>query len=556
MSLPSGTYTITNVSYRNRASLTSGDDQEFIHCKLPGAVGPKEQWSLTSFPGDRFWIVNEDCKLHIATHPNAAIASPVFGTRVNTSMAWIIKEVPGDDYGPDVYSIHSEEMTTLAWTLNDGRDGTPISLQNFTKDRRNLWQISTYPPVQRKEFPFKDRSTMTLSSVEPTAEPDYLAVHCDWKGLPPGYSFEFPEPLLLLHHSEVVGEMMIPADGKFTTDSGSIYMEFHPRDTPAFKTFAAAIMAESDVQVYLQIEKFRFYHSGSSDADKSYVYRSKWSKELIFKGLHAFRECVSLRNLKIQGSSSDNLGPYIVATVEAGILNPCVLKCTSNIVISIHHGSCKLGSADLKDFTVTPQQNESRQITWKFRPMSPANDELRSFLDKCFMTEQQLPIRLGVDAISTTICGRLFNLPRFDIETHIQAFAKKLITKVNVRISAITVFKRELTFDFEMQNPFSATLELQNIQLKVSIRGTHIATVKHTFDPASHVALQADGQAKSPKISNCWLNASYLKAFQLAYSAKTPLDVEVTTADLSIDQYPLKGLSYNLYDIPFKLNLF
>ena len=44
--------------------------------------------------------------------------------------------------------------------------------------------------------------------------------------------------------------------------------------------------------------------------------------------------------------------------------------------------------------------------------------------------------------------------------------------------------------------------------------------------------VQAKGQGKSPKTSDCWMTSGYFKTFQLACSEKTPLDIFVESADI------------------------
>ncbi|KZT71100.1 hypothetical protein DAEQUDRAFT_764041 [Daedalea quercina L-15889] len=511
MSLPSGTYTITNVSFNNRVALTEGDDGEYVTCKLPGPVGTGEKWRLTSYGGDRYTIENEDHKLHVVPQSNVTIGGSVCGVRVKTSVAWTIIELSCEEYGPDVYSIHADGPANIVWALDDGQPDTPISLRHLTKDRRNMWQICSYPPVARRFSPFEtpgtDKSALELVSVDQTADPNYLAVRCDWKNLPAGRTLQFLEPLLLLYHSEVVAELMVSADGTFVTDSERISMDLRPRDTPAFQTLAGAILSEGDVQVYLRIRKYKFYHSSlpEGDPEREYVYRHTWHKELIFKGIHSLRECVNLSNLRLLGSSYDEKdinGPYIRATVDAQILSTCLLKCSANAVATVYYGTCKLGIANLKDFPVEPH----------------------------FMTEMQLPIRLVVEAISMTVCTQLVNLPSFTIDTCIQGHGLNLITAVDVHVTPMIFLKRELSFEFTMQNPLDTTLELRSMQLQ--------------------------GQGKSPKTSDCWMTSGYFKTFQLACSEKTPLDVFVESADIVVDQYSLNGLTWNLRNVPFSLHLF
>ncbi|KAH9923826.1 uncharacterized protein B0H18DRAFT_909565 [Fomitopsis serialis] len=528
--LPSGTYTITNVLYSNRASLTKGDDEEIVSCKLPHPECVGQKWRFTRYPGDRYSIRNEEHQLHVMTQTNAAEAALVYGVRDDISMAWTIKEC--EDYGSDVYNIYAEGFSNLVWTIDDCRNGAPV--------RRN--------------------------------------VECAWKGLSsPGMILHFQEPLSLLYRGEEVAEMTVPGNGMFVTETERIRMHFHPKDNTQFQAFAAAVLIDCDVQARLRIKKYKLYHSNPSEQgsaqDRDYVFCHGWVKEVRFKGLHSFRECITLKNLRMLGSASDSRThePYINAAIDVHIMNMgCLLTFSGDAVISIYYGNTKA-------FTIGPNVDTYRGVRWKSRPMSPANDELRSFMDRWVMTQLSLPVKLVVDTISTTVCGSLVNLPPFSIDTQIEGFGIGIVTSVDVHISPKVLITRGLSFEFTMDNPFDTTLELKSMQLQVSIRGSHVATVRHTFsgvngDRHGRFVIPARGKGKSPKISHCWLNAGYIKSFQLAISRKAPLDVFVESADIvyvlhsfltrliqlrssrSVDKYHLDGLTYDPHNIPFRLH--
>ncbi|CCM06685.1 uncharacterized protein FIBRA_08972 [Fibroporia radiculosa] len=560
MSLQAGIYTVTNVYSGNRASLPNDDDRVNVVCKIPftsSKVTDSEKWELTASSNGRYTIQNVLYKYYLTTTIRPKASAPIFGT--TSPDWWTITEIlpVNESFGQETYSILCKDHSNLGWALHDDDDETPIELQSFARDNRNLWKISPYPPVPRKEFPFTDRSILRLSSVEKTSEAECLGVQFEWKSLPPNFVLHFPEPLLIVHHSEVVAEVFV--EDEFKTSSGILYATIRAKDTAAFTSFASSVLLDDDIQVSLQAHKFRYYPADPVDrpADWQYLYRLRWKKDMTFKGLHSFRERVILRDFRITASDCDSHGQFMRASVIANIMNASCFTSTATIAVGVYYGSSKVGTAEYKDLQLQPEKDNELFIDWKFRPLNPANSEVQNFMDQYFTTVQQLPVTLTLESISASICGHLFNLPHFDISTRIQGIGSKFIDRVDIYAGAwSSLIQRKVSFTFDIENPLDATLDICSIVVDVRIKGAHLASVKHTFGKqnANRFIIPPKEKAKSVSISDAWLVSGFIKSLQLAGDRNACLDITVKSATLRIDQFLLQGLTYNIENVPFKLH--
>ncbi|KZT00980.1 uncharacterized protein LAESUDRAFT_500067 [Laetiporus sulphureus 93-53] len=560
-SLSPGIYTITNLACYNRANLPNDDEKASVTCKIPRRTMDAEQWEIQpseSQNGGRYTIRNVKYNQYASFEMNPEVASPVFGSRGEGW--WVVTEMDSNQYGEDTYSIVCYHHSGLSWTLPDEGDNTPIELHPFARDRRSLWKIAPYPPLPKRPFPFTDRSILSLRSVEQTADTQYLHVQFEWIALPPNTVLEFPEPLLIVFHSEVIAEVQV--EGEFKTNGHILFGTLRADDTNAFASFASTVVRDDDVQVSLEIYKFKYYaeETPESSPDRQYTYRHAWKKNFTFKGLRSFRERVTLCDFRITGSADDDHGPYMKSRVTVNIVNASVFTTMATISVGVYIGQTKIGTGHAKNLQLLPDTN-TMNVQWQYRPLSPANQEVQNLMDQYFTTSRDLPITLSIESMSANICGNLVNLPRFDVDTRISGIGMQFIHHVDIHISAVAaLLQRRVSFSFDIENPLDATLEIRDIELDCFVKGAHIASVKHRFwsqnKKARNFIIPPKEKQTSPRVPHAWLVADFVKTIQLACGGEAFLDVKVKSATLRIDRFILQGLTYNLHDIEFKLHWF
>lgn len=283
---------------------------------------------------------------------------------------------------------------------------------------------------------------------------------------------------------------------------GCELVELHCVDR--FTAFASSILCDDHIQVTLEAHKFRFYPRKSVErpADWHYVYEALLRKDLTFEGLHAFRENVALSDLKILSSGSDDKETYLESSVNVSIFNTSRFSCAADLAVGVYFGNTKIGHGQFKELHLRRQNPDVHELKWRFRPMNPANQEVQMLLEQHFTTKQQLPVVISVENISATICGRLFNLPRFKINSHIEGLGINLVKHVDVHIGAFGLLtQRKVSFEFTFSNPINAPLELCDIELDVIVKGIRIANVKHHFGENSK-SFRID-------VSTCYMTAIY-----------------------------------------------
>lgn len=117
--------------------------------------------------------------------------------------------------------------------------------------------------------------------------------------------------------------------------------------------------------------------------------------------------------------------------------------------VDSHFNAMKYIYHGLQELHLRRQNPDVHELKWRFRPMNPANQEVQMLLEQHFTTKQQLPVVISVENISATICGRLFNLPRFKINSHIAGLGINLVKHVDVHIGAFGLLtQRKVSFEF------------------------------------------------------------------------------------------------------------
>ncbi|KAI0916296.1 hypothetical protein AcW1_009888 [Taiwanofungus camphoratus] len=546
-SLPSGTYTITNEFHRNRVRLPNDNDLQSVVCHIPSnswasSIDDTEKWSLEHCGEDRYTIENAAFKKRfIGTRHSSQATNQIFGTA--TPYWWKIIQRTAD-----AYIIYPPDNPSLSVSLQDGSNQTPIELLNAAPaDRFNLWKISPWPPVDEKEFPYVHDLSVSLDRAEANNDDGGFTAYTSWKGLQQNYILHFPEPILVCYRGHVVAEAHMPGP-QMTTSSGlKSSAILHIKDSTAFETFASSVLNDSEIQVVLKARKFKFF-TEYAETGRDALYQM--DKPVTLKGFRSFREQVLLRDLKIYGSDRD--GTYMIAAITANLMNESHIDNRVSLSVGVYVGSTRIGSAELNDLHLQPGSNNV-QLEWKLKPRNPVNPDVQAFMNQQFTTNVAIPIALHVENIKTSICGRLFNLPSFNLTTEIQGGGSRLVRKVNAFLGARLLLGRKVSFVFEFANPLDAPLSIRSIELEALVRGVQIVVVKHIFrDP---FIIPKKETKQSPKISDAYLIRDYLKSLQLVATRSATLDVTVTSATISVDNFLMEGLRFDLKDIPFSLGV-
>ncbi|KZT00972.1 uncharacterized protein LAESUDRAFT_708076 [Laetiporus sulphureus 93-53] len=567
----SGIFTIMNASSPYYARIEEDSDG----AGLTGALSERNRiidaakWLLVPAEPGNTTDAHQRYKIKNVAHSRYAVSdytrspgAPVFSSNRENFQWWIIKKEDPISCGEDVYSIVHNDHRDMSWRLPNDDNGAPIELHLPSKDRHSLWKITPYPPPPESganRLPFEDKSILTLTSVEQKFddEEDGLAVTLRWERLPP-YCLEFLEPLLVKHRNVVIAILQVQAP--FRSSSQDLSAILRMRDNTAFDIFAATVLYNNAVEVTVEIGRFKLYPEDSpiTAALPQYEYHYVWRKPLVFESLHSFREGITLRNLQITGSGRDTFGQFIRSSVIIDVTNVSCLNLRASMTIGIYVGNSKIGAAEVKDLKSAPGKKVEHKLQWKLRPFNPVNHDFRAVINQYITKETQVPILLKVENISTTICGHLINLPRFEINTYIQGIASKVIPHVDVYIHLVPVLlRRRVSFRFDIDNPLDTMLEICKIRLDVSVRGAHIANVSHDFNEnGQSFIIKARDKVRSPMVPHAWLDAGYLKALQLAVDRRACLDVKVKSAILRVDQFELSGLEFTFYELPFKIHWF
>ncbi|PCH36500.1 kinase-like protein [Wolfiporia cocos MD-104 SS10] len=145
MELGSGTYTITNVRWGNRAYLPNARRGQDVLGAVPSAeFAPSEAeiWEIRR-AGELFTVKNLRADQYASTARAATSGAPIRSDQLETY--WRIVDVGTLSDGSSAYRIIHPDQD-VSWTLDDIEDNTPIELQRTSPSNlRSQWKIIGYP---------------------------------------------------------------------------------------------------------------------------------------------------------------------------------------------------------------------------------------------------------------------------------------------------------------------------------------------------------------------------------------------------------------------------
>ncbi|PCH38825.1 hypothetical protein WOLCODRAFT_110206 [Wolfiporia cocos MD-104 SS10] len=472
LNIRSGFFTITNLAYLNRTRLPNKNGEEPIACWVPygNEVIPGEQVWHMEFSNEgshRCIIRNAHLNRHVATNPQAEPNDPVYGTA--EKYWWHL--LP-DSSGSDVYRI--KDAGTLSWYLPDGEDNTPACLE--------------------------------------------------WTGLPRKHVLRFTRPMSVWFHGEVIADAIV--DDVFQTEERMILASIRTKDTHAFQNFLGAILSGDIIQISVECHNFQYYpanpHYRLPGWDQ--VYDIPWRKDITFKGLRSFRHRVLLKRVRLTSGDIDSSGPYLHTNLIASIVNDSPIACTINCLLELYYG-------EHKNFVLYANSNNDYEINGCFQPLTPLTQEVKQFIESYFTSPQHLLVKIYVENSTADICGRLFNIPRFEINSHIPGLGRRIIHHVKVYLRFIPyITRRQVSFRFYCKNPFDAEVKFHSFLAEVFVRGVRVVHVKHIFPDNQAFILSAQASKWSPSIAHAFLVGRCIQILRVAADHAALLDVTIKSA--------------------------
>ncbi|CCM05920.1 uncharacterized protein FIBRA_08158 [Fibroporia radiculosa] len=139
----SGTFTIVNLKYENRAVLPSDEREAGLACVVPldmVSINDEAMWTLTPILGDRYSIKNVRYNHFCATRKPSQPGAPIVGVEKPLSW-WIIEEQNVAIYGPNTYIIKDHVRRDLCWCPEDEEDGSLIRITPYALQEQKMWRI-------------------------------------------------------------------------------------------------------------------------------------------------------------------------------------------------------------------------------------------------------------------------------------------------------------------------------------------------------------------------------------------------------------------------------
>ncbi|TFY68403.1 hypothetical protein EVJ58_g1033 [Rhodofomes roseus] len=134
MSISTGTYIIRNVFSSNPLALLDPNDGSSVIGTAEN-TGRATYWNVVRLGNGKFTIENVENASYANAGSRAAVGATVVGR--GSSQQVIIVETRKRD----VFTLSPADRTLYFWGLEDGEEGTPVTLATTATDSHNHWHF-------------------------------------------------------------------------------------------------------------------------------------------------------------------------------------------------------------------------------------------------------------------------------------------------------------------------------------------------------------------------------------------------------------------------------
>ncbi|KAG8833980.1 hypothetical protein FRC17_009762 [Serendipita sp. 399] len=257
----------------------------------------------------------------------------------------------------------------------------------------------------------------------------------------------------------------------------------------------------------------------------------------VLTGINAFGGTAAISDVKITGSGGNGGNEYVSSPLKTTLNNPSNLSLKAgSITLPTFYQGVQLGESVVPTFDLVPGSN-TLAAEFRYHPANANDTVAQSFLQTYLEQGGAVPITIHGDAKSASFDSLVPALQQTSLSSGVPGIAAKMVTHVNVYITAGSLITNEVEVDFDVANPLDTDLQLVHVQSDSGINGETYA--HFTWDFPNFV-IPAHSSGNSGKVSHVKLVKGVLASLPLASSP---------TLDLRIAQTGRIGV--NGYEIPW-----
>ncbi|KAG8787307.1 hypothetical protein FRB91_009037 [Serendipita sp. 411] len=271
----------------------------------------------------------------------------------------------------------------------------------------------------------------------------------------------------------------------------------------------------------------------------------------VLAGINSFGGTAAISDVKISGSGGNGGNEYMSSPLKTTLNNPSHLSLKAgSITLPTFYQGIQLGESVVPTFSLVPGSN-TLDAEFRYHPANANDTVAQTFLQSYLEQGGAVPITIHGDAKSASFDSLVPALQQTSLSSSVPGIAAKLVTHVNVYITAGSIFSNEVEVDFDVANPLDTDLQLMHVQSDSGINGETYA--HFTWDFPNFV-IPAHSTRNSGTVSHVKLLKGVFGSLPLA--ASPTLDLRIAqTVRIGTNGYEIPWLQLVQNAVPVKVNI-
>lgn len=275
-----------------------------------------------------------------------------------------------------------------------------------------------------------------------------------------------------------------------------------------------------------------------------------FSVQSVLKGINSFGGTAALSDVKIAGSGGNGGNEYISSPLKTTLNNPSNLSLKAgSITLPTFYQGVQVGESVVSTFSLVPGSN-TLDAEFRYHPANANDTVAQGFLQAYLEQGGAIPITIHGDAKSASFDSLVPALEQTSLSSGVPGIAAKIVTKINVYVTAGTLFTNEVEVDFDVANPLDADLRLIKVQNDSGINGETYAQFVWDFP---NFVIPGHSTRNSGRITHVKLTQGLTGALKLLGKN---LDVRIAqNGRIGAEGYEIPWLKYNQNSVPTTIHL-
>ena len=178
----------------------------------------------------------------------------------------------------------------------------------------------------------------------------------------------------------------------------------------------------------------------------------------VIAGIDSFGGKVGISNVSITGSGGG--GAYITAPITSTLTNPSNITLTTNAVsLAGFYKGTQVGRAVLDPLDLLPGTHNYPAV-FEYEPADKNDTVAQQFLGAYLQSTDAIDLTVKGDGQSSPYASLVPALEGVTLQGSFNGIGTRLVTHINVYITAATLIDNQVDIDFDVQNPLGKFLNI------------------------------------------------------------------------------------------------